>query len=92
MVEGARLERVYTGNRIEGSNPSPSAIFCSARFLKTAADAERNGRLPTRALRRTRLTPAVPWLLAETFSFSLTGSPTSLSPATLAHQEASPQR
>ena len=25
MVEGARLERVYTGNRIEGSNPSPSA-------------------------------------------------------------------
>lgn len=27
MVEGARLERVYTGNRIEGSNPSLSAIF-----------------------------------------------------------------
>ena len=27
MVEGARLERVYTGNRIEGSNPSPSATF-----------------------------------------------------------------
>ena len=27
MVEGARLERVYTGNRIEGSNPSPSAIL-----------------------------------------------------------------
>ena len=25
MVEGARLERVYTGNRIEGSNPSLSA-------------------------------------------------------------------
>jgi hypothetical protein len=25
VVEGARLERVYTGNRIEGSNPSPSA-------------------------------------------------------------------
>lgn len=25
-VEGARLESVYTGNRIEGSNPSPSAI------------------------------------------------------------------
>lgn len=25
MVEGARLERVYTGNRIEGSNPSVSA-------------------------------------------------------------------
>ena len=27
MVEGARLERVYTGNRIEGSNPSPSATY-----------------------------------------------------------------
>ncbi len=27
MVEGARLERVYTGNRIEGSNPSLSAIL-----------------------------------------------------------------
>ena len=26
MVEGARLESVYTGNRIEGSNPSLSAI------------------------------------------------------------------
>ena len=26
MVEGARLESVYTGNCIEGSNPSPSAI------------------------------------------------------------------
>ena len=25
-VEGARLEIVYTGNRIEGSNPSLSAI------------------------------------------------------------------
>ena len=26
MVEGARLESVYTGNRIEGSNPSLTAI------------------------------------------------------------------
>ena len=24
-VEGARLESVYTGNRIEGTNPSPTA-------------------------------------------------------------------
>jgi hypothetical protein len=29
VVEGARLESVYTGNRIEGSNPSPSAIASS---------------------------------------------------------------
>ena len=27
MAEGARLESVYAGNRIEGSNPSPSATF-----------------------------------------------------------------
>ena len=26
-AEGARLLSVYTGNRIEGSNPSPSANF-----------------------------------------------------------------
>jgi hypothetical protein len=26
VVEGARLESVYTGNRIEGSNPSVSAF------------------------------------------------------------------
>ena len=25
VAEGARLESVYAGNRIEGSNPSPSA-------------------------------------------------------------------
>ena len=31
MVEGARLESVYTGNRIAGSNPAPSAT----RVLKT---------------------------------------------------------
>ena len=27
MVEGARLESVYAGNRIVGSNPTPSAII-----------------------------------------------------------------
>ena len=32
MVEGARLESVYTGNRIVGSNPTPSAI---RRFVAT---------------------------------------------------------
>ena len=30
MAEGARLESVYAGNRIEGSNPSPSAMPLSA--------------------------------------------------------------
>ena len=32
MAEGARLESVYTGNRIEGSNPSPSASRCIQEF------------------------------------------------------------
>ena len=27
VAEGARLESVYTGNRIVGSNPTPSATF-----------------------------------------------------------------
>ena len=31
MVEGARLESVYTGNRIAGSNPAPSATYLSSR-------------------------------------------------------------
>src|SRR5580704_17540656 len=29
VAEGARLESVYTGNRIVGSNPTPSAISVS---------------------------------------------------------------
>src|SRR5262249_36588400 len=32
VAEGARLESVYTGNRIEGSNPSLSASFCQPIF------------------------------------------------------------
>jgi hypothetical protein len=34
VAEGARLESVYTGNRIEGSNPSLSAS--TFRFLYSA--------------------------------------------------------
>ena len=41
---GARLERVYTGDRIEGSNPSLSAIFPDqpviARQCRRASDAK----------------------------------------------------
>ena len=35
MAEGARLESVYTGNRIVGSNPTPSAK-CSPDFVAAA--------------------------------------------------------
>jgi hypothetical protein len=38
VVEGARLESVYTGNRIEGSNPSPSAN-CSSVFVAPSPQA-----------------------------------------------------
>ena len=46
MVEGARLESVYTGNRIEGSNPSVSANKLShwnsrKHFLFTSFKARR---------------------------------------------------
>ena len=34
MAEGARLESVYTGNRIEGSNPSLSAITFTFLYLR----------------------------------------------------------
>ncbi len=33
MVEGARLESVFAGNRNEGSNPSPSAKVPRPNFL-----------------------------------------------------------
>ncbi len=39
MVEGARLERVYTGNRIEGSNPSLSAILINQATGRAYLDA-----------------------------------------------------
>jgi hypothetical protein len=39
VAEGARLESVYTGNRIVGSNPTPSARF----FSGTPSPAARNG-------------------------------------------------
>jgi hypothetical protein len=32
VVEGARLESVYAGNRIAGSNPAPSASHVDQRF------------------------------------------------------------
>lgn len=41
MVEGARLERVYTGNRIEGSNPSLSAN-CRFRIKSHSLTASQN--------------------------------------------------
>ncbi len=35
VAEGARLESVYTGDRIAGSNPAPSAILSQYRSGRT---------------------------------------------------------
>ena len=49
MVEGARLESVYTLTRIEGSNPSLSAMFiCRGSFATPAYEHDR-ARVRTRA-------------------------------------------
>ena len=40
MAEGARLESVYTGNRIVGSNPTPSAKSLFACVVGAGANAE----------------------------------------------------
>ena len=37
MAEGARLESVYTGNRIVGSNPTPSASLSASNILRWVA-------------------------------------------------------
>ena len=37
MVEGARLESVYRGNSIEGSNPSLSAIYQNRLYGSTGS-------------------------------------------------------
>jgi hypothetical protein len=34
VAEGARLESVYTGNRIVGSNPTPSASLRGPRVTR----------------------------------------------------------
>jgi hypothetical protein len=40
VVEGARLEIVYTGNRIAGSNPALSAIITLAALFSGYAKAK----------------------------------------------------
>jgi hypothetical protein len=42
VAEGARLESVYTGNRIVGSNPTPSAKLTAAQTLRLTSE----GRMP----------------------------------------------
>ena len=41
VVEGARLESVYAGNRIAGSNPAPSATFDKATIHRPLPQASR---------------------------------------------------
>ena len=46
MAEGARLESVYTGNRIVGSNPTPSATRLRLRFGAASRDEALEKRVP----------------------------------------------
>jgi hypothetical protein len=43
VVEGARLERVYTGNRIVGSNPTPSATPAPELVLRGRTTTRKTG-------------------------------------------------
>ena len=47
MAEGARLESVYAGNRIAGSNPAPSAIILSVT-VSLRDGCRQNSQLPRR--------------------------------------------
>src|SRR5579872_6252428 len=52
VAEGARLESVYTGNRIVGSNPTPSASatgFSALRLLKSRMESGDFAVLPDQA-------------------------------------------
>jgi hypothetical protein len=40
VAEGARLESVYTGNRIVGSNPTPSASLLPKAVLRASRAAD----------------------------------------------------
>src|SRR5579863_9707065 len=52
-VEGARLESVYAGNRIAGSNPAPSAISASpCGFRTTGANIAGDAGCPPKPWRR----------------------------------------
>ncbi len=54
MVEGARLECVYAGNRIGGSNPSPSATSCNCG-METCSPRLGAGRLKVRQILTSRV-------------------------------------
>jgi hypothetical protein len=46
VVEGARLESVYAGNRIAGSNPAPSATTAYGRILARDLRPQSDGTIP----------------------------------------------
>ena len=78
MAEGARLESVYTGNRIVGSNPTPSATIKlrTAEMATTAANFFKFPRILPKAcepqrLRKppNRVSEALPSLFDRTRTF-----------------------
>jgi hypothetical protein len=73
-AEGARLESVYTGNRIEGSNPSPSAniVFFSERCGKSGNNPGGAAALAGRHLRSHRKAVMVSWSQGTPFRTQVT--------------------
>jgi hypothetical protein len=64
VVEGARLESVYAGDRIAGSNPAPSANASSSNILRWPASPQKSPintglHAQTSGLRRTRPRPKI---------------------------------
>ncbi len=70
MVEGARLESVYTGNRIEGSNPSPSAKTSYPNILPCPADSEKLRELKGTYAFRLCTTPSIGFVVCAPLRLS----------------------
>ena len=67
VVEGARLESVYTGNRIAGSNPAPSANFIKISYLlHVFKDFEVNLTYEITHKSATSWLGCVPWRVSQT--------------------------
>jgi hypothetical protein len=78
VVEGARLESVYTGNRIAGSNPAPSAsqpnkcfVFALFSYFNRSSVYICGAAWPVRTPRRTCFELAIGWSSALSRRFQV---------------------
>jgi hypothetical protein len=82
VAEGARLESVYTGNRIVGSNPTPSAILLRADALRRIGGRRREAgrfgharanRMPYRPGQSSRVASSAPRAREPSFAHMIEG-------------------